>query len=301
MSVDLHAVSRKPRTDDGHLKWWQGDLSDFATTKRLIEEVRPDIIFHLTTHGWGAPDIEHVRPTVQNDLLATVNLLTVATYLKISRVVLTSSLEEPPEGDREPVPSSPYAAAKWASAGYARMFHRLYQTPIVIVRIFMTYGPGQPVQKLIPHTILSLLKGENPKLSDGQRLVDWIYVEDVIRGLLAAARAHNVEGTTVDLGSGLLVSIREVVEHLVSLLRTKNRPSFGALPSRPAEPIRAANRIDAYEKIGWQAAIPLKEGLALTVNWYKAQAKGKAAELPTITLEENQSQKYSSPETATRS
>jgi hypothetical protein len=45
----------------------------------------------------------------------------------------------------------------------------------------------------------------------------------------------------------------------------------------------------------------LKEGLALTVNWYKAQAKGKAAELPTIALEENQSQKYGSPETATRS
>lgn len=301
MSNDLHAVSRKPQPSDKHLQWWQGDLSDFAVTKNLLKNVQPDIIFHLTTHGWGAPGLEHVQPTLHNDLIATVNLLTVATELKIRRVVLTSSLEEPQVGNGEPVPSSPYAAAKWASAVYARMFHQLYQTPAVITRIFMTYGPGQPVQKLIPYTILSLLRGETPKLSDGQRLVDWIYIDDVIQGLLAAARASDVEGSTIDLGSGTLIPIRKVVEQLIHLVRPETHALFGALPSRPTEPIRAANIINTHERIDWQAATPLEKGLALTVNWYAAQLENNVSELRTIAAKENESQKYGSPETPSRS
>jgi nucleoside-diphosphate-sugar epimerase len=299
MSDDLHAVSRKLRASDKQLQWWQGDLSDFATTQVLIKKIQPHIIFHLTTHGWGAPGLEHVRPTLHNDLIATVNLLTVATELKIRRVILTSSLEEPQGVDEEPVPSSPYAAAKWASAVYARMFYQLYQTPVVITRIFMTYGPGQPVQKLIPYTILSLLRGEAPKLSNGQRLVDWIYIDDVIQGLLAAAQANNVEGSTIDLGSGTLTPIRKVVEELVHLVKPETRPLFGALPSRPTEPVRAANIIDTHERIDWQAATPLEKGLALTVNWYAAQLEDNASVLGTI--QENESQKYGSPETPSRS
>jgi len=269
MSNDVHAISRKPQVSNKVLQWWQGDLADFVTTQTVLNAIQPDVIFHLTTHGWGAPGLEHVRPTLHNDLIATVNLLTVATELKIRRVVLTGSLEEPQSSDPELVPSSPYAAAKWACGAYARMFHQLYQTPAVIVRIFMTYGPGQAVQKLIPYTILSLLKGEPPKVSNGERLIDWIYVNDVIDGLLTAAQTNDIEGSTIDLGSGRLVSVREVVERLVSLVRPAVRPQFGAVPSRPIEPIRAANVIDTYARIGWKAATSWEKGLEFTINWYQ--------------------------------
>ena len=65
------------------------------------------------------------------------------------------------------------------------MFFRLYGTPVVIVRPFMTYGPGQDIRKLIPHVIVSLLNGEAPKLSSGQQQFDWIYVDDVTDGFVA--------------------------------------------------------------------------------------------------------------------
>ena len=298
---DVHAISRKPQTGNKLLQWWQGDLSDFATTQTLLNKIQPDVIFHLTSHGWGAPGLEHVRPTLHSDLIATVNLLTVATELKIRRVVLTGSLEEPQSGDPELVPSTPYAAAKWACGAYARMFHQLYQTPAVIVRIFMTYGPGQPVQKLIPYTILSLLNGEPPKVSNGQRLIDWVYVDDVIEGLLTAAQATDIEGSTIDLGSGTLVSVREVVEQVVSLVGTEVRPLFGAVPSRPIEPVRAANVIDTYERIGWKAATSWQKGLELTINWYSTEFKNNGSELRTNALQENESQKYGSPKAPPRS
>ena len=66
------------------------------------------------------------------------------------RIVLVGSLTEPEPGDTDAAPGSPYAAAKWASSAYGRMFHALYRAPVVIIRPFMTYGPRQDRRKLIP-------------------------------------------------------------------------------------------------------------------------------------------------------
>jgi nucleoside-diphosphate-sugar epimerase len=200
---------------------------------------------------------------------------------------MTCSLEEPQSSDPELVPSSPYAAAKWACSAYARMFHQLYRTPVVLLRIFMAYGPGQPTQKLSPYVILSALQDEAPKLSSGERLVDWIYVDDVIGGLLAAARATDIEGCTIDLGSGTLVRIREVVEQLVRLSGSNARPLFGALPPRPIEPVRAANLLNSYSRIGWKPVISLEQGLDLTVKWFRAQSQVKG--LSTVTMDKSAS------------
>ena len=90
------------------------------------------------------------------------------------------------------------------------MFHALYHTPVTILRLFMVYGPGQQdLSKLVPYVTLSLLKGEMPRVSSGMREVDWIYVDDVAAGYLAAATATGVEGSTmcpavirVDTGTG---------------------------------------------------------------------------------------------------
>lgn len=286
----VHAVSRRPHRGTEGLHWWQGDLADYAATRRLLTEIQPDVIFQLTTHGWGAPDPEHVLPTLRSDLMATVNVLAVATELKVRRIVVTGSLEEPQgDGPDDCVPASPYAAAKCAVGLYARMFHRLYGTPVVIARVFMTYGPGQPARKLIPYVILMLLRQESPKLSDGRRLVDWIYVDDVIEGLMAVAQAQHVDGRTVDLGSGRLVSIRQVVEQLEGLVGATVRPVFGELPERAMESIRAADTTGIYDTLGWRASTPLEQGLALTTEWYRAEsARGEGGCLPEPTGLSNQ-------------
>jgi len=87
--------------------------------------------------------------------VSTVNLLTVAN-IGCRRIVLLASLEEP--GHTDAAPASPYAAAKWTSGTYGRMFHKLYQTPVVLVRPFMTYGPRQDVRKIIPSVTISCCK-----------------------------------------------------------------------------------------------------------------------------------------------
>jgi UDP-glucose 4-epimerase len=273
--IDLHAISRVKRLGhESNLQWWQGDLSDSVTVRDLVQTVKPDVIFHLASHVMGARNLENVMPTFRSNLLSTVNILTVASEVGCRRIVLTNSLEEPDPGDPTSIPSSPYAAAKWASSGYARMFHALYQLPVVILRLFMVYGPAQQdLGKLIPYVTLCLLRGEAPRLSSGQRDVDWIYVDDVVDGIIAAAQASNVEGKTIDIGSGELVSIRNVVEHLVRLTNPTIQPVFGALAERPLEQVRKANVATAHAQIGWKPKTLLREGLENTVNWFRQEAK----------------------------
>ncbi len=235
----------------------------------MLGSVQPDLIFHLSGLVTAEPDRDLVLPTMTSLLVSTVNTLVAADDAGCPRVVLAGSLNEPRSDAEAPAPSSPYAAAKWAAGAYARMFHRLYGTPIVIARTFMTYGPKQDARKLVPHVILSLLRGEAPELSSGEWEADWIFVDDVVDGLIAAAQAHGVEGGSFDLGTGSTISNRSLVETIVNLIDAEIEPSFGAIRDRPPAPVRVANTEPARSALGWQARTALDEGLRRTISWYE--------------------------------
>ncbi len=273
--AEVHAVSRfdGPK-DEGDARWWRGDLTDLATVRSLITAIKPAVIFHLASHVAGDRRLDHVMPTFRANLMSTVNLLTVAAEVGCRRIVLSGSMEEPAAGDPQDVPCSPYAAAKWAGAAYGRMFHALYELPVVILRVFMVYGPAQrDVRKLIPYVVLSLLRGEAPRLASGHRPVDWVYVEDVVEAFLAAAQARDVEGSTIDVGSGNLVPIRTVVEHLVRMVNPAIKPLFGILEDRPLEQVRVADIARSHAMMGWKPTVLLETGLRQTVQWYEQQLR----------------------------
>ena len=268
--AEVHALSRRPPSGDrSPLNWWEGDVAEIELVRTLFRKIRPETIYHLASHVMGAPDLHHVLPTFRANLQSSVNLLTAAAENGCKRLVMTGSLAEPEPSRGEMFPVAPYAAAKWASSGYARMFHALYGVPAVLARVFMVYGPAQKdLSKLIPYAILSLLQGKSPAISSGERLVDWIYVDDVVEAYLALAGAPGIEGQTVEIGSGKLVSIRDIVGKVVHLVGGME-PTFGALPDRPMEPVRIADVAQTRERIGWSPRTQLTEGLSRTVEWYK--------------------------------
>jgi UDP-glucose 4-epimerase len=268
--VIVHATSRRVQREAewGAQHWHAADLQDESATHALLETIRPDFVFHLAGLPWGLRELRALRPTFAHNLHATVNVLAAATEVGCRRLVLCGSLEEPDPGAIETAPSSPYAASKWAANAYGRMCHVLYQTPVVIARLFMVYGPHQTdLQKLVPYVTLALLQGESPTLSSGTRPVDWIYVEDAVAGLLALAVAPHVEGKTLDIGSGRLVTVRAVVEQLSALIRSPAEPVFGGRADRPLEQVRAADVDTTFSQIGWRATTSLEDGLRRTVEW----------------------------------
>ena len=209
-----------------------------------------------------------------DNLLGAVNVLVAAEKRGQPRVVLAGSIEE----TRAPQPACggvcrPTRRPSGAATGYARMFHALYALPVVVLRIFMVYGPGQRDRtKLVPYVIESLLRGEPPRLTGGTRAVDWIYVDDVVDALLSAAQAPSVEGKVLDVGSGSTVTIRELVRRLATTMGTTVEPVFGELADRPAETEEVAEVRPTEEALGWRPATTLDRGLRLTVDWYAERA-----------------------------
>src|SRR5262245_25418968 len=191
LGAEVHATSRLDRIGDGSI-WWKSDMADLSAARRLLAAVKPDIVYHLAGSVGAGPDFNLVVPAYHSLLTSTVNLLVAATEIGCRRVVLTGSLTEPVPDRANPTPASPYAAAKWAASGYGRMFHSLFQTPVVILRPFMVYGPAQAPSKLIPSVIRSLLDGISPRVSSGKQRADWIYVSDVIDGFVAAATTPGI-------------------------------------------------------------------------------------------------------------
>lgn len=276
LGADIHGVARS-QAKFRHERFASHalDLCDYAAVERELRALKPDYVFHLASHVFGAPDLKHVLAAFHANLASSVNLLTACAEIGCGRgrVVFTGSLVEPPPDVLETVPSSPYAAAKWASSSYARMFHALYGLPTNIARVFMVYGPAQPDEsKLVPYAIRTWLAGEAPKITSGQRLIDWVHVADVVDGFLAIAATPGIEGQSLDIGSGELISTRDLIVRIGELMEAPIAAEFCALPDRPLEPLRVADVERTFQRIGWRPRVSLDEGLRDVIAYYRGNA-----------------------------
>lgn len=269
LGAEVHGLSRTACAESlaSSCRAWTVDLTDIEAVRAAVSKTQPQFIYHLAGMVTARQDVNLVLPMLQNNLVGTVHLLLAAAEIGCERMVVVGSSEEPMDG----VPTSPYAAAKAAASMYARMFHKVYDLPVVVVRPFMTYGPRQEPAKLIPYTILTLLRGESPYLRSGGRICDFVYVLDVVRGLLKVGIWPDLEGETLDLGTGEATSVRGVVEFLVELTGSTAQPVFGALPDRIGEHSQIADKDRTRRLLDWEPLWSLRNGLLETIQWYRAR------------------------------
>jgi len=266
-SVSLQANNQLPAP---RLHVQEEDVSQPGAAQALLKEIKPEIIFHLASYVTGIRDSRAVIPTFEANVSSTVYLLAAAAEGQCERIVMVGSMEEPATDTPKTVPGSPYAVAKWTASAYGSLFFNLYSTPIINARLFMVYGPGQQDRtKIIPYTILSLLKQESPQFSSGRRLIDWVYVSDVVDGLIACAEAPGAVGQTVDIGTGVLLATKDVMEKISAVVDPTIPLGFGRLPDRPFEHERAADLTQTTARINWAPQVSLAEGLEKTIMWYR--------------------------------
>jgi UDP-glucose 4-epimerase len=266
--AEVHVSSRSAVTPpEPAAKLWRINHCDFKGTQSVLNKVRPRTVFHLAGFTSAQRSLVLVQKTLNDNLVATVNLLHAAAEAGCERVILAGSLEEP-EDSATPA-SSPYAVSKLSGHAYARMFRNTFGLDFTNARIFMVYGPAQrETYKLVPYVTLSLLRGELPKLSSGSREIDWIFVDDVVDGLKACATSRVAGGETVDLGSGLLTAVKDVVRKLADLIDPSLQPEFGSIADRENEQVRRADVVRTYSITGWKPSVSLADGLEQTVSWY---------------------------------
>ncbi len=252
--------------DDSNLHLLECDLSNFQTTKELVAQSRADIILHLAATVTAHERIELVVPTLNNIVVATVNLLMSATESDCQQFVAVATPEEP---TNDLSAASPYAAAKQCASIYFKLFQERYGLPITVVRPFMTFGPGQESSKLIPHTVLSLLHKVPPRLSEGDRECDFVYVQDVVRGILKASLISASTTDPIDLGTGRQTSLKNLASQICKLIGTDIEPQFGVADVRQTREPMLANTKATLESIDWTPHWELEEALEHTIKSYR--------------------------------
>jgi nucleoside-diphosphate-sugar epimerase len=244
------------------------DLRDAEAVRTAVAEASPRVIFHLAAVGVTNPQID---PTLALAVNAggTVHLLEALREREAARIVMVGTCHE--YGDRESVegldPFSAYAASKVAAWAFGRMYWRMYGLPVVTVRPFQVYGPGQPGCMLIPAAIDAALAGRDFPMTLGGQTRDFVFVKDVVAGMLAAAEAPGIEGESLDLGTGQACALRDVIALIWELTQAQGQVLHGALPYRPGEVMHSVADADRAARLtGWRAQVGLEEGLRRTVE-----------------------------------
>ena len=168
-------------------------------------------------------------------------------------------------------PNSPYSASKASSDLLARSYFRTHGLPVCVTRCSNNYGPYHFPEKVIPLFVTNLLDGHKvPLYGDGLNVRDWLHVDDHCRGIQAvlekgqAGEAYNLSGRCELSNLELVGRLLDATERDASLVRHVPDPRGGAHDRRySADDSRA-------RALGWAPRVPFDEGLAATVEWFRA-------------------------------
>ena len=263
----------------------EGNLIDRSAMDAVVEEARPEIVWHLGAYTHVGKSWHRVDECIQANVQGTVNLLQALDGSGYERFVYTGTSEIYGNVDvpfREDVlvnPISPYSVSKYAGERYCRMFHEGHGWPVVMLRPFNAYGPAQTPDRVIPEIIVRSLRGQELKMTQGRQKREFNYVEDLAEGFELAGTVPGIEGELINLGCGEDVSMRDLAMMVVDLLGNPVEPQFGALPDRPTEIWRMyCDNTKARTLLGWSPRHTLEDGLAKTIEWYRTElARGSSS------------------------
>jgi UDP-glucose 4-epimerase len=253
----------------------RGDVADIPKLWTLLHGA--DCVYHLAARVSVAESILYPRDYNHVNVGGTVSVMEAMRDAGVKRVVLASSGalygeqdHQPVTEDQHPNPDSPYGVSKLAAEYYVRTIGALWGIETVALRIFNAYGPVQRVRPAHPPVVPQFLKqaltgGSLVILGGGEQTRDFIFVDDVVDALVAAATAEDVDQRVINVGSGIEVGINALV---AAVERAAGRPvsvvhntdQSGGV-SRLCADISQARRLLSFEpKVG------LEDGLLRTIT-----------------------------------
>lgn len=261
----------------GEIDVRRGDLADRDSVYDAVKD--REIVFHLGAliaipYSYLAPE-----SYVRTNILGTLNILQAVRELGVARLVHTSTSEVygsaqfVPMTEAHPlVGQSPYSASKIAADKLAESYHRSFETPVVTLRPFNTFGPRQSARAVIPAITVQLLAGRSIKLGDTRPTRDFVFVDDTVDAFLRAATAPGIEGLTVHTGGGREIAIGDLPAMIGAAAGLPVEVEADSQRMRPAasevERLHADASL-AKERLGWTPSISVEEGLARTVAFIR--------------------------------
>jgi UDP-glucose 4-epimerase len=216
-----------PRALAPEVHFARGDVNDRPKLWTLLQDV--DCVYHLAARVSVSESVLYPREYTTVNVGGTVTLMEAMRDVGVRRVVFISSgavygdqSVQPLREDAVPNPSSPYAVSKLASEYYVRTIGALWGIETVSLRVFNAYGPGQHVPAshapVIPFFLRQALQNATLVVhGEGNQTRDYVYVEDVVHAMVAAASAPNVNRLVINVGSGQETSIRDLVRLVLEI------------------------------------------------------------------------------------
>lgn len=253
----------------------RGDVSDRPKLWTLLQDI--DCVYHLAARVSVPESILYPAEYNAVNVGGTVSLMEAVRDVGVRRVIFISSgavygdqQQQPLKESAIPNPRSPYAVSKLAAEYYVRTIGGLWGIDTVILRVFNAYGPGQHLPPSHPPVIPIFLRqayraGTLVMHSDGQQTRDYIYVDDVVRAMTAAATSANLANSIINIGTGTETSIRDLVRQILDITNRKAEVITNPQTS-PGVARMCADISLAREKLGYKPQISLQEGLRLTLE-----------------------------------
>ena len=253
----------------------RGDVSDRPKLWTLLQEV--DVVYHPAARVSVPESVLYPRDYNTVNVGGTVALMEAMRDVGVRRVVLASSGAVYGDlGDQTltesitPNPRSPYAVSKLAAEFYVRTIGGLWGIETVSLRLFNAYGPGQHLPAshppVVPHYLKQALQGGTLVAhGDGTQTRDYVYVDDVVSALVAAATAPNINGLVINVGSGTETSIRDLIKCVLDVTGSQAEVIYNAKTSGGVSRMRADLTL-ASQKLNYQPSISLDDGLRLTLK-----------------------------------
>jgi nucleoside-diphosphate-sugar epimerase len=275
VAVLMRASSNSRRIDDllGQCTVIRGDLAQIEAARAALTHFSPEAVVHLAWDGVKGADR---NSAVQMDnVVASINLYQLTEQIGCRHFVgLGSQAEYGPLSGRisetaATRPTTAYGAAKLATGLVLERTALAAGRPFAWLRLFSSYGPDDDPSWLIPYLIRSLLAGEKPSLTKAEQIWDYMHVNDVAAGVVAALDAGACG--LFNLGSGRARPLRDII----SMIRDEIDPSlplgFGDVPYRPDQVMHLEANITALTSVApWKPQIDLEDGLTDLVRWHQS-------------------------------
>lgn len=251
-----------------------------AELEAALGAVPADAVFHLASYGVD-PKERDPETMIEGNISLLARLVALAARWPVRRFIHTGTCSEYAPA-REPerlaethlvAPTSLYGAAKAAAGIYGGGLARQLGLPLITLRLFGVYGPGEAPHRLIPYLLDCLSRGVTPELTGGEQSRDLTYIDDLIEAILAAASAPGIEAHGVyNVGTGVPVQIRKVALTTARLLgQPESALGLGRRPYRSDESMWVVADPGRFEAAsGWRAQVSLDEGIARMIAGVRA-------------------------------
>jgi len=269
---------QEPPWNDDRIEWVPVELTDEGAVLEVLERERPGVLFHLAGTRGRDGETSASLAAAEVNVHATVRVLDAATKAGVGRIVAVGSAEEygpQPVPYHEGLPwraTSPYGISKAAATGLALAMQAEDGTPVVVLRPFTVYGPGQPGHMFIAQAVAAAVADEPFDMSHGEQRRDLIFVEDVVRAFIAASRAPGVEGRVINVGTGAAHRLRDVAELIWEITGTSAPLNIGKrqVASDQFQDTWADITL-AQRLLDWSPSVALPSGIEATVEAARAE------------------------------